>query len=307
MGILVLKLQEHRMAQGMAHNSGLRHLTVLEEAHNLLKRTSTEQPAEGGNLLGKSVEMLSNAIAEMRTYGEGFVIADQAPGLLDASVIRNTNTKIVLRLPEGGDRELVGGAEALTDAQVAELARLPRGVAAVYQNDWIEAVLCKIDKAEHGEGRYEYCPPTGGVLERDTAAALEIASLLSKCEGITDEVKLRDLREKMSGLGLGATRKAAVLEMLRNPPVEPRMTKLAPIMGELFPYTKAAAVEVIDASDEMREWTERVRDALQRECTQVERGQVERDIIQSIFVDCLYMEQNDVHKLERWTREGGLW
>ena len=306
MGILVLKLQEHRMAQGMAHNSGLRHLTVLEEAHNLLKRTSTEQPAEGGNLLGKSVEMLSNAIAEMRTYGEGFVIADQAPGLLDASVIRNTNTKIVLRLPEGGDRELVGGAEALTDAQVAELARLPRGVAAVYQNDWIEAVLCKIDKAEHGEGRYEYCPPTGGVLERDTAAALEIASLLSKCEGITDEVKLRDLREKMSGLGLGAARKAAVLEMLRNPPVEPRMTKLAPIMGELFPYTKAAAVEVIDASDEMREWTERVRDALQRECTQVERGQVERDIIQSIFVDCLYMEQNDVHKLERWTREGGL-
>ncbi len=307
MGILVLKLQEHRMAQGMAHNSGLRHLTVLEEAHNLLKRTSTEQPAEGGNLLGKSVEMLSNAIAEMRTYGEGFVIADQAPGLLDASVIRNTNTKIVLRLPEGGDRELVGGAEALTDAQVAELARLPRGVAAVYQNDWIEAVLCKIDKAELGEGRYEYCPPTGGVLERDTAAALEIASLLSKCEGITDVVKLRDLREKMSGLGLGATRKAAVLEMLRNPPVEPRMTKLAPIMGELFPCTKAAAVEVIDASDEMREWTERVRDALQRECTQVERGQVERDIIQSIFVDCLYMEQNDVHKLERWTREGGLW
>ena len=307
MGILVLKLQEHRMAQGMAHNSGLRHLTVLEEAHNLLKRTSTEQPAEGGNLLGKSVEMLSNAIAEMRTYGEGFVIADQAPGLLDASVIRNTNTKIVLRLPEGGDRELVGGAEALTDAQVAELARLPRGVAAVYQNDWIEAVLCKIDKAELGEGRYEYCPPTGGVLERDTAAALEIASLLSKCEGITDGVKLRDLREKMSGLGLGATRKAAVLEMLRNPPVEPRMTKLAPIMGELFPCTKAAAVEVIDASDEMREWTERVRDALQRECTQVERGQVERDIIQSIFVDCLYMEQNDVHKLERWTREGGLW
>ncbi len=307
MGILVLKLQEYRMTQGIVHNSGLRHLTVLEEAHNLLKRTSTEQSAEGGNLLGKSVEMLSNAIAEMRTYGEGFVIADQAPGLLDASVIRNTNTKIVLRLPEGGDRELVGGSEALTDAQIAELARLPRGVAAVYQNDWIEAVLCKIDKAEHGEGRYEYCPPTDGAQERDATTALEIASLLSRCEGVTDEVKLRDLREKMSGLGLGATRRAAVLEMLRNPPVEPRMTKLAPIMGELFPCTKAAAVEVIDASSEMSEWTEHVRDALQRECAQVERGQVERDIVQAIFVDCLYIEQNDAHKLERWTREGGLW
>lgn len=296
------------MTQGIAHNSGLRHLTVLEEAHNLLKRTSTEQPAEGGNLLGKSVEMLSNAIAEMRTYGEGFVIADQAPGLLDASVIRNTNTKIVLRLPEGGDRELVGGSEALTDAQVTELARLPRGVAAVYQNDWIEAVLCKIDRAEHKEGWYEYRPPTtDSVLERDAMAALEIASLLSKCESVTDEAKLRDLREKMSSLGLGAARQVAVLETLRNPPAEPRMTKLAPIMSELFPDAKAAVVQAVDASGEMREWTERVRDALQRECAQVECGQVERDIIQAIFVDYLYVEQNDAQKLERWTREGGLW
>ena len=54
--------------------------------------------------------MLSNAIAEMRTYGEGFIIADQAPGLMDMSVIRNTNTKIILRLPDQADRELVGRA-----------------------------------------------------------------------------------------------------------------------------------------------------------------------------------------------------
>ena len=92
MGILVMKLQEYRMcSSGM--NSRLRHVTVLEEAHNLLRKTSAEQSQEGANLQGKSVEMLANAIAEMRTYGEGFIIADQAPGLLDMSVIRNTNTK----------------------------------------------------------------------------------------------------------------------------------------------------------------------------------------------------------------------
>ncbi len=95
MGILVMKLQEYRMcSSGM--NSRLRHVTVLEEAHNLLRKTSAEQSQEGANLQGKSVEMLANAIAEMRTYGEGFIIADQAPGLLDMSVIRNTNTKIRL-------------------------------------------------------------------------------------------------------------------------------------------------------------------------------------------------------------------
>ena len=143
MGILVMKLQEHRMASGEM-NAPLKHVTVLEEAHNLLRRTSDIQTQESSNLQGKSVEMIANAIAEMRTYGEGFIIADQAPGLLDPSVIRNTNTKIIMRLPDETDRQLVGRAAALNDDQIAELAKLPLGVAAVYQNDWLEAVLCKI-------------------------------------------------------------------------------------------------------------------------------------------------------------------
>ncbi|GHV55949.1 ATP-binding protein [Synergistales bacterium] len=146
MGILVLKLQEFRMSEDIEHNSGLRHITVLEEAHNLLRRTSSEQSQESSNLQGKSVEMLANAIAEMRTYGEGFIIADQSPGLMDMSVIRNTNTKIIMRLPDEGDRKLVGKAAGLNDSQVDELSLLEQGVAAISQSDWLEPVLCKVDK-----------------------------------------------------------------------------------------------------------------------------------------------------------------
>lgn len=154
MGLLVMKLQEYRIASCNDMNVPLHHITVLEEAHNLLKRTSTEQSAESSNLMGKSVEMLTNAIAEMRTYGEGFIIADQAPGLLDMSVIRNTNTKIIMRLPEYSDRELVGRAVGLNDEQIVELSKLSKGVAAVYQNDWLEAVLCKIKKYNAEEKIY---------------------------------------------------------------------------------------------------------------------------------------------------------
>lgn len=148
MGLLVLKLQEFRMASATQMNSELKHITILEEAHHLLKRTSFEQSSESSNLVGKSVEMLANAIAEMRTYGEGFVIADQSPSLLDLSVIRNTNTKIIMRLPDLSDRELVGRSANLNNDQITELAKLPRGVAAVYQNEWIQPVLCKINKFE---------------------------------------------------------------------------------------------------------------------------------------------------------------
>ena len=159
MGVLMIKLQEYRMAEKEKPNAELRHITVLEEAHNLLRRTSAVQSQESSNLQGKSVEMLANAIAEMRTYGEGIIIADQAPGLLDMAVIRNTNTKIILRLPDESDRELVGRAAGLNDDQIVELTKLERGVAAVYQDGWLEPVLCKVDKFEGDGKHYEYHPP----------------------------------------------------------------------------------------------------------------------------------------------------
>lgn len=157
MGILVMKLQEYRMCSGVM-NGKLRHVTVLEEAHNLLRKTSAEQSQESANVQGKSVEMLANAIAEMRTYGEGFIIADQAPGLLDVSVIRNTNTKIILRLPDEEDRKLVGKSAGLKEAQIDELSKLPLGVAAVYQNEWPEAVLCKVKAYPVPEGAVYHKP-----------------------------------------------------------------------------------------------------------------------------------------------------
>ena len=211
MGVLVLKLQEHRMAGGDM-NADLRHVTVLEEAHNLLRRISDAQTQESSNLQGKSVEMIANAIAEMRTYGEGFIIADQATGLMDPSVIRNTNTKIIMRLPDGGDRELVGKAASLNDDQIIELAKLPLGVAAVYQNDWLEPVLCRIKRFE-GEQPYEYTAPTEdhaymehffrylfAVLEKAELSAEEVDRVKNWIDTVqTDDVTRRLLWRAASG------------------------------------------------------------------------------------------------------------
>ena len=149
MGILIMRLSEYRMTGANTPNSALKHLTVLEEAHNILKRVSTEQSQEGSNMVGKSVEMITNAIAEMRTYGEGFVIVDQSPTSVDKAAIKNTNTKIVMRLPDEDDRKVSGKAAGMNDKQIDEIAKLPTGVAVVYQNDWVSPVLCKIDRMEN--------------------------------------------------------------------------------------------------------------------------------------------------------------
>lgn len=241
MGALVLKLQEYRMSEDMQPNMSLRHITVLEEAHNLLKKTSSEQSQESANLTGQAVGMLSNAIAEMRTYGEGFVIADQSPGLMDMSVVRNTNTKIIMRLPDAGDRELVGRAASLNDAQIEELASLEKGVAAIYQSDWVEPVLAKIAKFEsatplesrYGKQNFDWHDDESVSVKKFLNAALDIErdnfsisevkmlrnwykklGLSNKCEDVFEAIlngaTLNESAQLLVVLGIAGKRVAAI-------------------------------------------------------------------------------------------------
>lgn len=151
MGLMVYILNEYRVDRKQTSNNGLKHITVLEEAHNLLKNTS----GNDSDLTGKSVEMLTQTIAEIRTFGEGFIIVDQSPSSVDIAAIKNTNTKIVLRTPEANDRDAVGRSMGLTEDQVNEIAKLPAGVAVVYQNNWVSPVLTLINKADVNEIPYK--------------------------------------------------------------------------------------------------------------------------------------------------------
>lgn len=214
MGILVMKLNEYRMSEATEMNSKLKHVTVLEEAHNILKRVSTEQNSESSNVSGKSVEMLSNAIAEMRTYGEGFIIADQSPNAVDVSAIRNTNTKIIMRLPDEVDRRLVGKAAALKDEQLDEIAKLPKGVAVVYQNDWIEPVLCKVNKFEGKEKQYNYAREYTEKID-ECKLKQELLKLLLKTkvnQEITPNIEYID--NTLTKSKLSTIQKIEVLELL---------------------------------------------------------------------------------------------
>ena len=190
MGLMVYILNEYRMDRKTSSNNGLKHVTVLEEAHNLLKNTSGSVESD---LIGKSVEMLTQTIAEIRTYGEGFIIVDQSPSSVDIAAIKNTNTKIVLRTPEANDRDAIGRSMGLTADQVNEIAKLPSGVAVVYQNDWVAPVLTMIDKADINESPYK--PDHLTVIRSVRSARTIIMRMLMQPwigKGTIDEDTLRD-------------------------------------------------------------------------------------------------------------------
>ena len=306
MGMLVLKLQEYRMAMATELNSSLKHITVLEEAHNLLRRTSFEQSSEAANLLGKSVEMISNAIAEMRTYGEGFVIVDQSPGLLDMSAIRNTNTKIIMRLPDQGDRELVGRAANLNDDQIAEIAKLPCGVAAIYQNEWIQPVLCKVDQYEGGDERYRYTPQ-GDVFCTDvtnaTSASLLECIMNKELFRDGDRADIRRLKKMVVASGLSTSVKVDFLEYLDTSDAN----AIKALRKLLYNFLSAEdAFENARKCDDFRTWVNTVVDGLKPSIREYSNRQIdvalglllyEKSLIDSSYND-IFCRYTEVYKAE---------
>lgn len=271
MGLLILKLQEYRM-ETKKPDSKLSHVTILEEAHNLLKRTSTEQISDGANLLGKSVEMLANSIAEMRTYGEGFVIADQSPGLLDMSVIRNTNTKIILRLPDFSDRELVGKAAGLNDNQIIELGRLEKGVASITQSDWIEPVLCKIDKFDRdckwkSDGKIKRKPSIGNAAEKSLLEYIMNREVYRK----GDRIDIQKLREIIITSTVEATVKCEFLEYI-TADADKSVSKLRELAFDFFDAGRA--FEASRKYSDIKEWANAVVENLRPSIKEYSKEQI---------------------------------
>ncbi|MFL0167271.1 ATP-binding protein [Candidatus Clostridium helianthi] len=284
MGILVMRLQEHRISQG-GMNKPLKHITVLEEAHNILKRTSAEQSSESSNLVGKSVEMISNSIAEMRTYGEGFIIADQAPGLLDMSAIRNTNTKIILRLPDQSDRELVGKSAGLNDDQILELAKLETGVAAVYQNNWLESVLCKVDRFEGEEKEFI---EREELSEFDKSFKKDLSKiLLSKHVGEKIDYDIDDLEQWIIKSNFVSGVKINIVKTLKTTDLS-ELKHVSGIIAKL--YSKDEAFKLAANASNIKEWNKIILENIDPIVCDLEED------YRNAILQCLLREKAKEHK-----------
>ena len=135
LGLLLTALYEHHIIQQQMApppTGDLVHLTVLEEAHRLLKNVSTEVDTESANTRGQAVETFTNMLSEIRAYGEGVLIAEQIPTKLAPDAIKNTNLKIVHRLLAGDDRELLAATMNMDEAQSRYLSTLRAGQAVIY-------------------------------------------------------------------------------------------------------------------------------------------------------------------------------
>jgi hypothetical protein len=144
MGAVLIRLIEHLRLRHRHEGPGvpqLRHLTVIEEAHRLLRQPL---PGTASGPAAHAVEMFADLLAEIRAYGEGLIIAEQIPAKLIPDVIKNTAIKITHRLPALDDRAAVGATMNLRDAQSEYLVTLPAGEAAVHADGMDYPLLARM-------------------------------------------------------------------------------------------------------------------------------------------------------------------
>jgi hypothetical protein len=149
MSLLTLYVAERARDHG--GTSELRHVTVLEEAHRILPEPQQRSDPEAGDAASVSSRLLTQMLAEIRSYGEAVLVVDQSPSAVARDVVKNTNLKIVHRVLDPGDREVIGGSIGISDEQQESLARLDRGEAVVLTRRLPEPQTVKIGMATPGE------------------------------------------------------------------------------------------------------------------------------------------------------------
>jgi len=129
--LILSNMVEYLEAKGAS--KGLRHFTLVEEAHRLLPNISTEKgDPEAADARRIMVQHFANMLSEVRAYGEGLGVVEQIPTKILPDAIKNTATKIAHRVPAADDRGVLAGAMMMTEEQSLALEALRPGEALVH-------------------------------------------------------------------------------------------------------------------------------------------------------------------------------
>lgn len=142
MMFLLTWLREYReLHQG----NTLQHVTVVEEAHNVLSNVTPSGNTEvSADTKAKAVGAFTNLLSEVRSYGEGLVISDQSPEKLAPDALRNTNLQLAHQLRDQHDRQAVARAMIMDETQQEFLGKLRTGQAAYFRTGLEKAAFITV-------------------------------------------------------------------------------------------------------------------------------------------------------------------
>ena len=153
-----------------------------------------------------------------------------------------------MRLPDAEDRNLVGKSANLSDEQIKELAKIPTGVAAVYQNNWLEPVLCKVDYEKTDE---TYVNQNDSISVTNCEDILVINKLLDRVAGERLDLNMDELVRIVIRSSISTRAKAEIIRLFkRNGEVE-----LSDISSVIYEIVSSPELEKeADKAESIEDW-----------------------------------------------------
>lgn len=111
----------------------LKNIILLEEAHVLLD-AETNSGQGDANPSAIAQGLVKRMLAELRSYGVGLMIADQSPKKVGTDVVALTDIKMVFRLVEGVDKDIIANSTGMSDSQSLRMGKLKPGEAFMFFN-----------------------------------------------------------------------------------------------------------------------------------------------------------------------------
>lgn len=201
---LLTSIRERLTRKGPS--KGLRHVIVLEEAHNLIGVQSAQGRVseDFADPRGHAARFVVRLLAEIRAFGEGIMVVDQSPAAIAPEVLKNTSVKIVHRTVSEDDRDALAAAMLMDKYAHEELARLEVGTAFVYHERLYRPTLIQCRNATAESSR-----PDNSALLRSLATKTWFED--GQCARL--QVLCHRLNKLESGLADGL---ADILKMVRG-------------------------------------------------------------------------------------------
>ena len=166
MTLLLMTLIREYLRQNPRPEHMPRHVIFIEEAHNLIGK-STEESPEQGNTKVASTQYVVDMLAEVRALGEGIIIADQLPTSLAPQVTKNTTLKVAHRITATDDREFLGGTMGIDAVQMEQLGQFTKGQALCVYEGVPKPFEVQIHKYEGDDASPDDAELFGIMRERD--------------------------------------------------------------------------------------------------------------------------------------------
>lgn len=137
--IVLLLIKVSAFIRSNRQSSGdLKNVFMIDEAHVLL---DSNGQAKSEDVARIATGLISDMVAEFRSYGMGLIIADQKPSVISNRILSNVGVKVSFRLGDDNEKDQLKKNTNMSDEDANQLNYLNKGEAYIYYSKLSEPLL----------------------------------------------------------------------------------------------------------------------------------------------------------------------